>query len=419
MVVTNLGRIPVLSTEDREFPLAFNELCLGAILIAALLAIRSWRSVFIDRISVTAMLFAFIGGASAVWSVNRFDMNALGLLISLAYLGRWFLYFTLYVALINALRESNVEDAWNAVEMMLVVFASFGIVQSAFLPGFAQMVFRDNRSFNWDEQGHRLVSTVLEPNIAGVMLMIGLLVMLARVSAGVRINWPRMLIMFTALALTLSRSAVIGMIFGGSVILAAAGLSRRVVRIFGLLGIVVALASPFLLQFLLAYGKFRVGEGSSAAARFTVWLEAVRIIADYPAFGVGFNTYRYALEHYGVRITGASSYAADGGLLFVTAMTGFVGLAVYCTMIGQLFMRCRTIWRDRSTPPGHRGIAIGAAAATIGVVVASTFVNALLTTFVMEITWVLWALTFVIARAKSARDASPAPPSAKLVAIAA
>ena len=122
MVVMNLGRIPVLNTADREFPIAFNEICLGVMLVAAAMTIRSWESLFVDRISVTALIFALIGAGSAVWSLERFDMGPIGLIVSLAYLGRWLMYFTLYVALINVLREKDIESALNAIELMLVVF---------------------------------------------------------------------------------------------------------------------------------------------------------------------------------------------------------------------------------------------------------------------------------------------------------
>jgi hypothetical protein len=420
MVVANLGRIPVLSTDERDFPIAFNEICLGVMIVAAGLTIRSWKSVVLDRVAVTALVFAAIGGGSAVWSVQRFDLSALELFVSLAFLARWLMYFMLYVALINVVRERSTETVWEAVETMLVVFALFGIVQAAFLPNFTQMIYPDNRSFNWDEQRHRLVSTVLEPNIAGTMLMIGVLVQAARITVGAPVKWWRMLIVFSGLTLTISRSAAVGLFFGMIVVLATQGLSRRLAKIAIGAGVLVLLASPLLVRFLMEYDKFSIGEGSSAAVRFTMWLQAIRVIADYPLFGIGFNAYRYALESYGIRIIGASSYASEGGLLFVTALTGFVGLAVYCTMLWQIFARCRVIWRDMTVPADQRGLAIGATAATVGVIFASTFVNALLTTFVMEILWVLWALTFVIARAQAVRRApanSPLP--IRVVALAA
>jgi hypothetical protein len=419
MVVMNLGRIPVLNTADREFPIAFNEICLGVILVAAAMTIRSWKTVFVDRISVTALVFALIGAGSAVWSLERFDMGPIGLLVSLAYLGRWVMYFTLYVALINVLREADIESAWNAVETMLVIFSLFGLVQTAFLPNLPGLIYKDNRSFNWDMQGHRLISSVMEPNIAGTMLMMGMLVQFSRITTGVRVSWQKMLIMFAALVLTISRSAVFGMIFGLMVMLVATrGVSRRLLKVAAAFGAITLVVSPFLIQYLLLYQKFRFDSNSSAGARLIVWIQTLKILRDYPVFGVGFNAYRYALGHYGFKVIGASSYAAEGGLLFVAAMTGFVGLTVYCGMVWLLIRRCRSIWRDTSVPANQRGIALGTAAATVGVIFASTFVNALLTTFVMELMWVLWALTFVIDRARARRNAPPASPSAVVVALA-
>lgn len=403
MMVTNLGRIPVLSTEERDFPIAFNELALASMLVAGFFCLSSWKAVRVDRVSIIALLFAMIGAGSAVWSVERFGMTPLDLVVSLSYLARWLMYFALYVTLINVVRLDGIETLWWAVETMLVGLALFGIFQSAFLPGFAQMVYSDNRSFNWDEQGRRLVSTVLEPNIAATMLMIGTLVHAARISVGATVRGWKVLVIFVALVLTISRSAAVGMVFGLMVIFAARGLSRRLLRVMAAAGALGLLASPFLIRYLLAYQKFSVGEGSSAAARLSGWLETLRIVSDYPLFGIGFNAYRYAVESYGVKILGASSFAADGGLLFIMAMTGIFGLASYCGMLGLIIARCRSIWREPSFSAAHRGLALGTAAATVAVVIASTFVNALLTTFVMEMLWVLWAATFVIASSRERR----------------
>jgi O-antigen ligase len=412
MVVTNLGRIPVLSTEDRDFPIAINELALGAMLVAAAFCVQSWQTVRLDRPALVALLFAAVGGTSALFSINRFDMTTIELIISLSYLGRWLAYFTLYVALINVVKLDGVETLWGAVENMLVLLGAFGIVQSAFLPRFAQMVYENTRSFNLDEQGRRLVSTVLEPNLAGTMLMIGTLVHAARIATGATVNRWKMTIVFAALVLTISRSAAVGLIFGTIVIFVARGISRRLMRVIIFASAVGVLVSPLLIQYLIAYNKFSIGENSSAAARVSGWIDTLRVISQYPFFGVGFNAYRYAVEHNGGKVLGASSYGADGGLLFIMAMTGIVGLTLYCGMLGLIIARCRAIWRDESIRAEHRGLAIGTAAATVGVVFASTFINALLTTFVMEMLWVLWAASFVIAASGERRQN---PRSAKTV----
>src|SRR6185369_12475980 len=136
---------------------------------------------------------------------------------------RWLAYFSLYVALINVVSLENVETLWGAVENMLVALGAFGMLQSAFFPGFAQMVYENARSFNWDPQGRRLVSTVLEPNIAGTMLMIGSLIQAARIAVGARVSPWKVAILFGALVLTISRSAAIGLFFGLIIVFAARG----------------------------------------------------------------------------------------------------------------------------------------------------------------------------------------------------
>jgi O-antigen ligase len=178
------------------------------------------------------------------------------------------------------------------------------------------------------------------------------------------------------------------------------------VKVAGVAAAIMVFTSPLLVRFLLAYGKFSLGEGSSAAARIEVWLQTIRLIIDYPLFGVGFNAYRYAMASYGVESIGGSSYAAEGGLLFVLALTGVVGLTLYLAMIWQIMSTCRGLWRDPQVPAGERGLAIGAAASTVGVIFSSIFTNVLLATFVMEILWVLWAVVSVARNSQRARNES-------------
>jgi O-antigen ligase len=246
------------------------------------------------------------------------------------------------------------------------------------------------------------------------------LVQLGRITAGARVDWRRFAVVSVALVLTISRSAAVGTIAGLGVVLAARGLSRRLVRVAAVAGSLFLLVSPLLLRYALAYHKFSLGEGTSAGARLTNWLIVLRIIGDYPWFGVGFNAYKFAAQDYGANTIGPSSYAADGGLLFITALTGIVGIAVYCAMLGLVIRRCRSIWRDATLPPNERGLAIGTAAATVGIAICSFFVNAILTTFIMQMLWVLWGLTFVIARARDRRARQHAPPpGVRILAIAA
>lgn len=417
MLVGQLGRIPVLSTGTSEAPLLVNDLCVFAMLGAGLLAGLLARSFEIDRLGLLALLFASIGAMSAVLAIPRFGLSGMEVVISLAYLARWMVYFGIYLVVVNVVRASDVVPLWRTIELMMLAFAAFGIVQAAFLPHFAQMVYPDSRVFvDWDEQGHRLVSTVLEPNIAGAMILLVLLVQLAQLSAGERVPLWKPLLLFAGLTASLSRSSFLGLLVGGGLIVLVRGLSRRMLRLGAVVLVVIAAGLPKIIQFAASYNKFTVD--ASALSRVTSWLRALQIFADNPIIGVGFNTYGFVQESYGLtRAGGASSYSVDGGLLFVAVMTGLVGLTLYLGMLVVVLRRCRRIWRDPMAPPPWRSLATGIAAGTVAICIHSMFVNSLLTPFVMEPLWIMWGLTFVMLRGIPARPT--ARPVASVVACSA
>jgi len=408
LLTANLGRIPIVSTGGREAPLLVNDLAVLMIVTIGISAGFAARTFRVDNVTAAAALFAAIGAASAFVSARTYGLSSLALSISLAYLLRWVLYFGIYLTVINVVRDSDVLAVWSAVETMLLLFGGFGIVQSAFLPGFAQMVYPDSRVYvDWDIQGHRLVSTVLDPNIAGALLLVGLLVQLAMLASGVSVRRWKPLVLFVALVLTASRSAALGLVAGVAVILVARGLSKRLVRWLAAVGLLLVAAAPKLIAFGRAYGKFSLG--GSAATRLITLAHAWQVFRDHSLFGIGFNTYGYVGERYGYGRLGGAAYSSDGGLLFVAVLTGVIGLAVYLLMFGFVVRRCRDIWRNASAPPAHRGIAIGTTAVIVGLCVDSIFVNSLLTTLVMELMWVLFGLTYVAFRATT--PAFPAGPT--------
>ena len=402
MLVAQLGRIPLISTGTREAPLLLNDLCLLAVVAAVALAAVTSRSFQIDRVGAVALAFATVGAGSAVAAVSRFGLTGLQLVISLAYLARWLLYFAVYLAIVNIVKARDVATVWSTLEATMLVFAGFGIIQAIFLPHFAQLIYPDSRLYiDWDEQRNRLVSTVLDPNIAGAMILLVLLVQLAQVSSGERVPLWKPMVMFSALMATLSRSSFVGLVVGGLFILCVRGISRRMLRLSGVVLMLGLAALPRLLEFARGYNK--LGIDASAMSRVASWIRALEIWGDNPIFGVGFNTFGFVSERYGGVLLGASSYSSDGGLLFIGVMTGVVGLSLYSAMLFLVLRHCRRVWRDSEAPSSWRALAIGIAAATVAVCVNSLFVNSLLTPFVMEPLWILWGLAFVMRRASAGR----------------
>lgn len=397
LVVTNLGRIPLLNLGDREAPLLVNDLAVLAVLAAGAMATLRAGSLRFNDAALAACVFVAIGALSAVAGIPRFGLSGFELTASLAYLARWVVYFGLYVVIINCVRERDVRPVWTALERAMLLFAAFGVVQSIFLPNFALTVYPDARPYyDYDPQGQRLVSTVLEPNIAAAMILIVLLVELAQLASGVRVRMWKPMLLFLALLMTISRSGALAFLVGAAVILAVRGLGKRALK-FAALAVAIGLATlPFLWNFIQTHSRFGVSD-DSAAARLITWQRAFATFWENKWFGVGFNTYGFVQERQGFERFGGGAYSADGGLLFVAVMTGLVGLVAYSLMLWLAVRTCRRVWRDPDAAAEERGLAIGTAAATIAVVVHSIFGNSLLTPYVMEPMWVLWGLVFVVA----------------------
>jgi O-antigen ligase len=175
-------------------------------------------------------------------------------------------------------------------------------------------------------------------------------------------------------------------------------------------------AVPRLITFAAAFNKLSVD--ASALQRFVAWSRALRVFADSPIVGVGFNTYGYVGRFYGFDATGTSAFALDGGLLFIAVMTGIVGLGLYVAMLAFIMVRARRVWRDASANAQERGVAVGVAAITVAMIVHSLFVNSLLLPFLMEPLWLLWAVPFVVSRNRVKKSAvTQSQPIAPRIAI--
>jgi hypothetical protein len=397
--IGNIGRIPLFDLGSREAPILVNELVVGAFLIAGAVSMGNARSLKLNDVALTAIVFAGIGALSALAAMPRFGLSWFEAIASLAYLARWVFYFCIYIVVINCLRPEHVEVTWQTLERTMLLMCAFGVVQAAFLPDFALMF----KEAQWDKQGNRLVSTILDPNIMSGLIDVVLLIQLARMAFGVRVALWKPLLLLASLILTLSRGGLLAFGVGAAVLLAVRRPTKRMAKLAVMVGVAIALVSPLLIQWANKFTRFSISD-SSAMARVEGWLAALGAFAESPWIGIGFNTYAFVQEHRGFERTGATSYSADGGLLFVMVMTGLVGLAVFLTMLWLVVRRCRSGWRQMNATPAERALFLGVAAATVAVVVQSAFVNSLLVPFMMELLWVTWGLAFVAHQAVRARQ---------------
>jgi O-antigen ligase/polysaccharide polymerase Wzy-like membrane protein len=397
----NVGRIPTAALGGRSTPLVVADVVVASVWVCLLFAATLGRGrVVID--DVMSATFAFLAAAvvSTGLAFSRYNLSITDGAGVAAFLIRWIAYFGWYPFVVWCLTPNESRDAWRYMERALLVFAIAGIVQSAFFPGFAQMIHDGGDLPTWDVQGRRLVSSMLDPNFAGVLIVIALLFRLARVAESMRESGLTMVALGTALLLTVSRSSILALVVGLAVL---AGIRGLRLRLFRTLFVGTILILPFLSLLLSFAGSFnKLRYDASAAQRLIPWIRAGRLVQEHPWFGVGFNAIKQAQESHGWRAIGGADVSFDGGLIFVAAMTGVVGLFLYVRLLVRVARGARRVWNDGALASVDRAHATATAAATAAVIVHSFFVNSLLLPFVMQILWVMWGR---LAHVRAARRA--------------
>ncbi len=396
LALSNLGRIPGTALGGRAAAFTVQDLLLVPLWLGLLAAWRNRRrSVVVDPPLVPALAFALVGLLSSVLAWQRYDLTVVAGIGVVAFLVRWVLYLGWYLAVTSWLSAREASEAWEFGDRAVLVMAAFGIIQSLFLPGFAQMVTFGNGP-EWDQQGRRLVSTMLDPNLMGMLIVCILVPRLARASAGLRTGSLSLVLLAVALLLTVSRSAMVALAVGLLVIVAVRGVTRRMATIVVGGALLFVPMMTFVLDFARDYNK--LGLDVSAIQRLVPWTRAISFISQHPLLGVGFNAIEHAQRDQGLRPTLGAEVSFDGGLLFIAAMTGVVGLTLYCVMLARMWRSWRATWRDETGPADDRAYAVGTAAITAAVLVHSFFANSLLTPFFMQLLWIRWGGSTVMAR---------------------
>lgn len=393
--------LPVLRTLDKTVPLTLSEITL-AVLIATYLRRRVSDGIPITRrVRGAAPIFLFLGWAtvSLLLGAWRFDLSAWQTAISGLYLLRWAAYGFFYFAVFEAAVDRR--TAAQMVKWVLVgtlVFALFGLVQSAIFPGdFALWLHPGARPYvDYDPQGHRLVSSFLDPNIAAGFILISALLALSFYAHGFkRWLWP-LIILVVALVATLSRGGAFGFVVGVLFLFKSAHSRRSWLLKAGLVIVAASLALyPLLAAGIERTARFDLHTGDSIALRVMWWQNDLELIANNPVTGIGFNTLGYVSGRYmgelGAGAGGASAFGISGDLLMITMLTGGVGLFIYLLMLKEMLLPLLRLG-DGGASVWERAFGRGAWAASVGAVASSCFATIIVYPQIMAALWVLWAV---------------------------
>ncbi len=367
----------------------------GLVAIAGLVLLQKLykRRLFYRHALFGWPMAAFVAIAVVSLGVNTvyYNLHTYEVFISGLYLARWVLYACVYFVFLDLVRtRQDVVWATWVFGLLLLSFAAFGIYQAFTLPNFAYVVDPEG-VWHWDVQGNRLVSTFLDPNLAGCLIAVGLVFALLSLMEGYRKALIPIAVFGAALILTYSRGAILSLGVGVLYLIFTGKHKWR-----ALAGIVVAvfiflMLIPYLWPHAQQLNRLTISD-DSAMSRIVSWRLGLNLIRDNFFFGVGFDTLPYVVGKYGM-LAGArgSAFGMDGGLLTIFALSGVFGLAAYCYLLGRILQISRWVYAN-SGDRVFRIIAKGTFASVLVIVTSSFFTSSLLYIFIMEFYWAMFAL---------------------------
>jgi O-antigen ligase len=323
---------------------------------------------------IPTLTFIGIGILSLLVNLFRFSLPQIG--VASLYLLRFAVYACLYFVLVSHGRISS--------KFLLSRLFWFGIGIS--LIGFIQYIWypelRNLSYLGWDPHYLRLFSTLLDPNFAGIIIVLTFIL-------GIYLwqqKYSRLIVFaevlnLIALYLTFSRSSYLAFVAAILVLIIYKRQWKILLLLLLFVVIIVFLPKPGGHTLLLT----RV---DSTFARIGNWEESIGIITKAPIIGNGFNTLRFVYErNHPELVEGPLSKAAaglDSSLLFILATTGIIGFAIYMWI---LLSSLKLFWKHKQLV-NTRGIMI---AVLVALLTHSLFTNSLFYPWVMLWFWIFIA----------------------------
>lgn len=284
------------------------------VVLFVILCIGFWKTKHFIRptLFIPIVGFSVVGFISLFFALFRFEVwqVALGSL----YLVRWIIYACLYIFI----RQSSKFGMFLLRGLFVTgsAFSVLGLMQYILYPSLRNLWY-----LGWDPHYYRLFSTFLDPNFAGLFIVLTILLGFARM----RINkwiWFVQGINFLALYLTYSRGSYLALLVGSIIWVI---LEKR----WKILWLVTIAVSLVILIPKPGGNTLALLRRDSTISRIDNWKDSIQIIQRSPIIGHGFNTLRIIRDD---PISKAAS-GVDNSFLFLSATTGIVGLGMYLWLL--------------------------------------------------------------------------------------
>lgn len=344
------------------------------------------QKVLTSSLLKTVSAFFAVGFVSLL--LNAHDLTLSQILISFSYSLR----FAAYVSIIFACVFLTTDYKKKIPSKMMIagcIFVFFGFLQYFYYSDLRNLYY-----LGWDQHLYRMFSTFLDPNFAGALFVLVLLLIVEFI-IGSKHRKNTISLSFlgvfatVAIYLTYSRSAFIMLIVGLSMIFIFHKLYKH---IFLMLVICSFLLFSFANMKIEGLNPLRI---ASSEARLRSAREAIDIFTKNPILGVGFNSYRYAQVENGARsqkgiLISNADATTDNSLLFVLATTGIVGFGFFA----KFWITVVSSVLDLTKKGKEKNLAILVVSSLAALFIDSLFINSLFYIFIMA--WIFILLGTVL-----------------------
>lgn len=313
----------------------------------------------------------FVSAACVSLLLNIGGFSHVQLFLGSLYLWRFLLYFGLYIVVVN---DHISPILWRrSVYLVGVAFAILGIIQYLFFPSLRSLLNQ-----GWDEHYYRLFSTFLDPNFAGLFLVVSFFLGLSYASKKPSFTWFIMQsILLVSIVLTHSRSSFVAFV-GGLVVFVLC------TRKFSLLGILVFAGIIYALIPSYGVDTNRLLRSDSTLARIESYTKSVAAARIAPIFGIGYNMLRFqAARERMLDADGIISRDAGGlnsSLMVVFVTTGIVGFSLFLYL---LFHVVRIVLSIQGI------IASAIVSSLVAILLHSVFNNSMLYPWILLWVWII------------------------------
>jgi hypothetical protein len=306
-------------------------------------------------------------------------LNPTQSLVSASYIVRWIAYSSIYFIII----ELGSQEKRNLLKYLVVsglVTVIFGLFQFFLYPNLRNLFYA-----GWDEHLYRIFTGFLDPNYSGLIFTLLFILFLLKVPKTKIFENPKLrslvlLTIFVSIVLTFSRTAILAFTI---TLISYAFMKKRRKEFYLIVLAIISITSFYML--VPKKESTNVFRTASTMARVENYKQGAAIFLKNPIAGVGFNSYRYALERYGFKdkMKYGPSHGASGNdnsFLFVLATSGIVGFTAFAYLLYRAI---------KISGNNHllRKLSL------FSIILGSFFVNALFFVFILEWLWIVLAST--------------------------